>query len=62
MQKLDEITDTKLFTNIYREYSSGMEFPDYDELLHALDIDNSADTLAFGKSALRDSIMNDSRS
>ncbi len=62
MQKLDEITDTKLFTNIYREYSSGMEFPDYDDLLHALDIDDSADTLAFGKSALRDSIMNDSRS
>ncbi|MCZ6559826.1 MAG: hypothetical protein O6931_02905 [Gammaproteobacteria bacterium] len=62
MQKLDEISDTKLFTKTYREYSSAMDFPDYSDLLHTLDIRNSAGSLAYGKSALRDSIMHDSRS
>lgn len=62
MQKLDEISDTKMFTDIYREYSSGMDFPKYNNILRSLNIDNSAGALTFGDSALRDSIMNDFRS
>lgn len=62
MQKLDEISDSKMFTDTFREFSSAMDFPDYDNLLRSLNIDNSAGSLTFGKSTLRDSIMNDSRS
>ncbi len=57
MQKLDEISDTRLFTTIYREYSSATDFPDYDNLLRSLNIDNSAGSLEFDASSLRDSIM-----
>ena len=57
MQKLDEISDTKMFTDIYREYSSGTDFPDYNNLLRSLNIDYSAGSLSFDASALRDSIM-----
>ena len=57
MQKLDEISDTKMFTDIYRVYSSGTDFPDYNNLLRSLNIDNSAGSLTFDVSPLRDSIM-----
>jgi len=62
MQKLDKISDSKMFTDTFREYSSAMDFPDYGDLLRLLNIDSSSDMLAFGESSLRDSIMNDSRS
>jgi len=62
MRKLDEISDSTLFTNTYKEYSSAMDFPAYDELLHSLKINNSAGSLVFGKSTLRDSIMDNPRS
>ena len=57
MQKLDEISNTEMFTEIYRDYSSKLKFPNYQVLLQALDIDSSTDTPTFGKSTLRDSIM-----
>ena len=57
MQKLDEISNTEMFTEIYRDYSSKLKFPNYQVLLQELDIDSSTDTPAFGKSTLRDSIM-----
>ena len=58
MQRLDVISDTQLFTDLYGRYSSGTEFPNYKDLLRELDIDSSSGTLTFGVSILRDSIMN----
>ena len=58
MQRLDAISDTELFTDLYGRYSSSTEFPNHNDLLRELDIDSSEDTLTFGVSALRNSIMN----
>jgi len=57
MRKLDEISDSTLFTTTYRRYSASKKFPDYENLLKALNIDTSHEGQIFGTSALRDSIM-----
>lgn len=61
MQKMDDLSETGLFTDMYREYAMSDRFPDVSDVYNALGLIDRDSELAFSvdapDQALRDSIM-----
>ena len=53
MEKLDELSDSRVFTRLHTTYAYATEFPDLDELYAQLGLEPHADGLRLRHNALR---------